>query len=225
MEFNLKKYIEYLRCRKKAFNTFFIIFYTIGFVGMILPGTFSLFLKLIPFALILSFAALAIFHENKIEWKTILSFLSIFMLAFTFEAIGVNTGKVFGNYGYGEGLGIKLFQTPLLIGINWLFIVYTTSAVVEKLKFPSIAKLILASSAMLIYDLVLEQVAPKLEMWHWKNETIPFQNYMTWFVLAVFFHSFLKISKVRIENKLAFLILGCQFIFFLLLFVSFNLIV
>jgi bisanhydrobacterioruberin hydratase len=220
MGLNGNVYIEFLRSKKKTIGTFFIVFYTVGLIGMLLPGTFSLFLKLIPFALILSFVGLAFFHESKIEWKSILYFLSIYVLAFTIEAIGVNTGKVFGQYGYGEGLGLKLFQTPLIIGINWLFLVYTTSAVVEKIKFPAIVKIAMASLAMLLYDIVLEQVASRLDMWNWTDSLIPFQNYVTWFALAVFFHSLLKILKVRIENKLAFLILGCQFLFFLFLFIG-----
>jgi putative membrane protein len=184
-----------------------------------------LFLKLIPFALILSFVALALFHASKMEWKTALCFLSIYSIAFIIEAIGVNTGKVFGYYNYGEGLGIQLFQTPLIIGINWLFLVYTTASIVENFKIPAIVKILLASLGMVLYDIVLEQVAPKLDMWHWKNEIVPLQNYLAWFGLAFIFHSLIKILKVKIENKLAFLILGCQFLFFLALFVWFRLII
>jgi len=210
--------------RHKAISAFFIVFYTVGIIGLLLPDTFSLFLKLIPFALILSFVALAFFHVSKMEWKTIICFLSIYIIAFIIEAIGVNTGKIFGYYEYGQGLGIKIFQTPLIIGINWFFLVYTTSSIVEKLKFPAIVKILLASLSMLVYDIVLEQVAPKLDMWHWKYNIIPFQNYIAWFALAVFFHSLIKILKVKIENKLAFLILACQFLFFLLLYIWYKLI-
>jgi bisanhydrobacterioruberin hydratase len=223
MEVNSKPYIAHFRSRQKAISVFFIVFYTVGLFGMLLPGTFSLFLQLIPLALILSFVALAFFHKSKTDWKTIVCFLSIYIIAFIVEAIGVNTGSVFGYYEYGEGLGIKVFQTPLIIGINWLFLVYTTSALVDKLKFPAIVKIILASFGMLLYDFVLEQVAPKLDMWHWKNGVIPFQNYLAWFTLAFLFHSLFKIMKVKIENKLALLILACQFLFFLLLFIWFKL--
>lgn len=184
-------------------------------MGIALPLTFPLFIKLIPFALILSFVALVFFHSGKIDWKTTLFFLSIYIISFTVEAIGVNTGIIFGDYSYGGGLGLKLFETPFIIGVNWLFMVYTTAAVVEKWKLHSLFKIIVAASIMLLYDLVLEQVAPKLDMWHWKNEIIPFQNYMAWFALALIFHSVLKISNIKTQNKLALLILGCQFLFFL----------
>jgi putative membrane protein len=224
MLFNTYKYIKYVRSKQKAINSFFIVFYTVGLIGMLMPSSFSLFLKLISFALILSFVALAFIHESKVDWKTILCFSTIYLIAFTVEAIGVYTGIIFGQYKYGEGLGLKLFQTPLIIGINWLFLIYTSSAIVEKFKLHAILKIVLAATLMLIYDIVLEHVASKLDMWHWKNEIIPFQNYLAWFALAVLFHTLLKILKIRIENKLALLILGCQFLFFLLLFIYFKLI-
>lgn len=209
--------------RYKVISIFFVIFYSVGVIGMALPITFPLFIKLIPFALILSFVALIFDHSGKIDWKTILFFLSIYIISFTVEAIGVNTGKIFGYYSYGDGLGLKLFETPFIIGINWLFMVYTTAAVVEKWKLNSIFKIIIAASIMLLYDLVLEQVAPKLDMWHWKNEIIPFQNYTAWFALALIFHSALKILNIRTQNKLALLILVCQFLFFLSLYILFKL--
>lgn len=206
---------ELISMKQKVISIFFVIFYSVGVIGIALPITFPMFIKLIPFALILSFAALVFFHSGKIDWKTTLFFLSIYIISFTVEAIGVNTGIIFGDYSYGGGLGLKLFETPFIIGVNWLFMVYTTAAVVEKWKLHSIFKIIVAASIMLLYDLVLEQVAPKLDMWHWKNEIIPLQNYMAWFALALIFHSVLKISNIKTQNKLALLILGCQFLFFL----------
>ncbi len=217
------KYIEYISNRQKAISLFFVIFYTVGVIGMALPFTFQLFTKLIPFALILSFLTLVLFHPSKIEWKVLWAFLAIYFISFIVEAIGVNTGQIFGYYHYGNSLGLKLFETPFIIGLNWLFLVYTTSAVVEKIKIHYIIKIILASLSMLVYDLVLEQVAPKLDMWHWKNDSVPFQNYLAWFTLALIFHSVLKILNIKIQNRLALLILGCQFLFFLLLFILFKL--
>jgi uncharacterized membrane protein len=225
MTINSEIFYDYVRGKQKAIGIFLIVFYTVGIIGMLLPSTFVLFVKLIPFALFLSFVALAFYHKSKIDLKIVFCFLLIYLLAFSIEAVGVNTGKVFGYYEYGNGLGFKIFQTPLIIGINWLFLVYTTSAVVEKIHLPVWVKVVLASTGMLVYDFVLEQVAPKLDMWHWKNNLVPFQNYVAWFVLAVFFHSLIKILSIRVENKLALLILGCQFLFFLSLFILFRLFV
>ena len=75
---------------------------------------------------------------------------------------------------------------------------------------------------MVVYDIVLEQVAPKIDMWKWDNDFIPLQNYLAWFFIAIAFHSFIKILKVNTENALARLILICQFLFFLILYFILN---
>jgi putative membrane protein len=217
------KFLENASRHRKAIGALIVLFYAVGVIGMVMPSTFSGFIKLIPFALLLSFLALALFHEGSIGPKPMFCFLLIYVIAFMVEAIGVNTGQIFGSYVYGNALGVKLYETPLMIGINWLFLVYATSAMVETLKQGAIVKIFLASAAMLMYDIVLEQVASRLHMWQWKDDIIPFQNYLAWFGLALVFHSLLKVAKVEIVNRMAILILVCQFLFFLSLFISFTL--
>lgn len=212
--------INFILNYRKAVKAFFIVFYLVGVVGTWWSYTSHLFFNLIPLALLLSFTALLIFHEAKVTRNTIVGFIAIYLLSFFIEVIGVNTGLIFGRYVYGNSLGIKLFGTPLLIGINWLFLVYTTSSVLEGFKMPVLAKIGLAAALMLIYDIVLEQIAPMLDMWHWENGLIPLQNYVAWFVLALLFQSLLKILNVKVQNKFAFFIIICQFLFFLFLLIA-----
>ena len=70
---------------------------------------------------------------------------------------------------------------------------------------------------MIVYDLVMEQVAPRMDMWSWENAIIPLQNYMAWFVVSIFLFSLLKIFRINIANPMAVILLLCQFIFFLFL--------
>jgi putative membrane protein len=44
--------------------------------------------------------------------------LIIAVAGFFIEAIGVNTGLIFGNYVYKTTLGWKFLETPLIIGVN-----------------------------------------------------------------------------------------------------------
>lgn len=194
------------------------IFFSVGVVGMLLPATNSYFLQLTPFALLLSFTVLAISDESKQRGKLIAYLLFIYFSSYAIEVAGVHTGLLFGQYSYGDNLGIKLWGTPLIIGANWFFLVYTTAAIFEKINVSSAMKILLASFSMLAYDVVMEQVAPKLDMWSWKQVDVPFQNYFTWFAIAVVFHIGLKLLNIKIKNGLAFAVLVCQFIFFVLLF-------
>jgi len=204
--------------RFKEVKIFFIIFYAVGIAGLLIPFTFSLFLRLIPFALILSFIALALFHKDKTDVKSLVVFLIIYALGFMVEAIGVNTQLIFGNYQYGDSLGFKLFNTPLIIGLNWLLLVYITSSVIEEFKLKWFPSIILASTIMLVYDIILEQVASQINMWQWSHNIIPIQNYIAWFIIAVLFQYLIKAFRVRTENKLAQVILICQFAFFISLY-------
>ena len=99
---------------------FIIIFYAIGFTGFVLPFSHDFFISLTKWALLLNIFLLLWFHQGTFDLKTLAVFCFIFIAGIIIEIIGVNTGLIFGNYSYGKGLGIKIWGTPLLIGINWL---------------------------------------------------------------------------------------------------------
>ena len=92
----------------------------------------------------------------------------------------------------------------------------------ERFKLPAIAQILFASVIMILYDIVLESVAPFLDMWYWNGNTVPRQHYLAWFVIAFIFHGLVKWKKVKTENPLASSIFICQFLFFvaILLFVK-----
>jgi putative membrane protein len=209
---------DFLQNNTKKVIVFFIIFYSVGILGMLSTMLYPLFLKLIPFALLLSAGALLLFHDHKFTFKSIIIFISIFILGFVIEVIGVNMHLIFGHYNYGNSLGFKLFNTPVIIGINWFILVYASASVIEKFRIHAVLKIIISSGIMLFYDLILEQVAPKLDMWIWFNNEIPFKNYLAWFVIALGFHSIIKMGKIESKNRLAFIILTCQFTFFIVLY-------
>ncbi len=202
---------------------FFIVFYAVGITGMLIPATFGLFTQLIPFALLLSSAALVFFH-SEFDFKTKFVFTAICVSAFVIEAIGVNTGAIFGFYYYGKSLGFSALNTPVIIGFNWLLLVYLTSSVMEKTKWPVVLQVLVAAMLMVGYDLIVEQVAPALDMWHWAENVVPLKNYLAWYILAFVFHSLIKIFRIKTENRLAAVILICQTVFFLVLFLTFKLI-
>ena len=194
-----------------------VVFYAVGIAGMSFSFSSPLFLKLIPFALLLSISILAIYHQERYGFKTISVFVSIFLLGLIVEMAGVNTGEIFGAYRYGNSLGLKILNTPIMIGVNWLLLIYTTSSLFDKFSLHPLLKVLLASGVMLLYDLVLEHAAPKMDMWFWQNNRVPLQNYLAWFFIAVGFHLLLKLFKVKTANPMSYVILICQFLFFIIL--------
>jgi putative membrane protein len=201
---------------------FLITLYVVGIIGSALPFTRELFIILTPFILLISFITLLIFHTPGFDAKISLLFLLIFLVSFSAEVAGVSTGVIFGSYTYGKGLGIKVFETPLMIGLNWVLLVYCTYVIFEKVPVGIIGKIFGASLLMVIYDVVMEQVAPIMDMWLFDDGFAPIRNYISWFLLALLFHSVLRLAGVRITNRLAPLIFICQGVFFILLFIIFK---
>jgi len=194
------------------------VFYTVGLAGFLIPLSYPYFEKLIPLVLILSFILLVIYHPKQSSYRlSILVFTGIYISGLIVEMIGVNTGIIFGVYSYGPNLGLKILNTPVIIGLNWLILVYTTSSMFEKINIHVNYKILLASAIMLAYDIVLEQVAPFTGMWNWHEGNIPVRNYMAWFVIALIFHTLLKTVGIKTENAVSKNLFISQFVFFLIL--------
>lgn len=192
-----------------------IIFYTVGIIGFIIPLTHGLFVYLTPIILLLSTLVLLYYDRNTIGKKIIIFYIFIYLVSLGVEILGVNTGLVFGKYQYGVGLGFKIMGTPLLIGLNWILMVYITSSIFTKLKRNFLSQVIIPSGLMLAYDIIMERAAPKMEMWSWANDIIPIQNYIVWTCLALLFHTIRYILRVEIDNKMAKPIFLAQIILFI----------
>ncbi|MBN1184139.1 MAG: carotenoid biosynthesis protein [Bacteroidales bacterium] len=201
---------------EREVQKFIVIFYVVGTLGFLIPFTKALFIAITPFALILNIYLLALYHKSYSK-KTVSIFLLIFVLGFFIEVIGVNTGLVFGHYKYGSGLGIKVLKTPLLIGVNWLFLSYASTSLISSFRLRKNAAILIAPVLMLAYDLILEQVAPKLDMWNWSGNSVPLQNYVAWYLIALVFVLLIKLFNINTHNNIAKTLFVCQFVFFVLL--------
>lgn len=192
---------------------FIIILYSVGVLGFLFEFSKNIFQYLTPFSLISTFILILKFHNAKFDFKTILVFTIVYTFTFGIELVGVQTGLVFGNYWYGNGLGFKIFSTPLLIGINWLFLAYISISISEKLVSQPFLKITFAATLMLFYDLLLELVADYLDMWYWSENTVPIQNYIMWFFLAFIIQLIFHFSKIDFKNPLSSLIYLVQILF------------
>jgi len=195
---------------------FILIFYLVGILGFLIPVTRDLFVGITPYALVLNSYLLFIYHSSYTR-KTILIFLLIFAIGFLVELIGVNTGLIFGKYVYGRGLGVKVLEVPVLIGVNWLFLTYTTVSITKSMGIGSYKIMLVAPLLMLVYDFILEQVAPKIDMWSWNASTVPLRNYFAWYIIGLCLSGLFVLFKVDSKNPLAAVLFTCQFIFFVFL--------
>ena len=105
------------------------IFHISGLIGIIYSNS-SWFIKATPLNLALSF--LLVLINTEISKKTVFLFILCFTVGMLAEIIGVNKGLIFGEYSYGDALGIKVFGVPILIGINWCILVFITGFISDK---------------------------------------------------------------------------------------------
>ena len=186
-------------CIKEGLPITFIVFYSVGLVLYFTPFTHNLFILITPYTLVL--VALAIFSRHK-EWdlKTVLVLTSIFVLSILIEIIGVRTGTLFGTYAYGKGLGVKVANVPIVIGLNWVFLSYASNSIISKYTTKIVPVSVGAAVLMLFYDILLEKVAPLMDMWQFAENDPPVRNYALWFLLALCFNWAIRQFKVNTNN-------------------------
>ena len=133
--------------------------------------------------------SIILFLNLKLESNYhILSILSIFLIGMITESLGVNYGLIFGDYEYGNNLGFKLFGVPYLIGVNWIILTAISANIASFLtKNRSVVLTIITGTLlMLAMDFVMEPIAPKLDMWRFKNLIVPPSNYVGWLFVGLF---------------------------------------
>lgn len=185
--------------------------YGVGLAGMLMPFSRELFKTITPLNLL--FAVLFLFWGRLPSGRVIITGLFIAAASFCIEAIGTNTGKIFGVYTYGRTLGPSLLGTPLIIGLNWFLLIYCTNVTGRLLwarltggasagreGLPASLFVIFTGSVLMVaYDLLLEPAAMRLDMWSWECGVIPLRNYAGWFVFSVLFHT---VTRVWGEEEL-----------------------
>lgn len=190
--------------------------YLAGIFGLLLPATTALFQALTPFNLLLSAAILLSFHR---DWNTpfILFCLGSFFTGYFAEVAGVATGLIFGSYSYGPTLGWQFLKVPLIIGLNWLMLVYSTGTICAHFQLPVFLKAMLASGLMVLLDIFIEPVAIAFDFWQWENGIIPWQNYGAWFMLSFCLHLLFYLLPFRKGNPAAKYLYLFQLVFFIIL--------
>jgi bisanhydrobacterioruberin hydratase len=204
--------------RKFPLATIIVIsfYYLVGIIGLSVGKTQPLFQALVPFTLLFSLYFLWLFHEGP-DLRIYLTGAGIFLLGFFIEAIGVNTGMIFGEYAYGRTLGFRILDTPLMIGVNWLLLIYSCWALTGIFTGNRYIRYFGGSVLMVLYDIALEPVAIRLDMWSWQGGVIPLQNYAGWFFASALMFLILDRSRSRINNKIAPALFIIQFSFFIIL--------
>ena len=142
--------------------------------------------------------------------------LACALLGWSAEYIGVHGKWLFGEYVYGDVLGPKVFGIPLVIGINWVVVVYAVCGTLNMLplRIPRLLKVFVSSLCLVLLDVLIEPVAIQLDYWTWASGDPPLQNYLGWLVISLLQSVLFYLLIPYTENRLAPLLLVLQVIFF-----------
>ena len=175
-----------MKANKKNISIFIIwVVHISGLLGMLFYdlGFFAGFTSVNLFVM-----STILFLNFKLNSRRqILSILSIFLIGMIAESLGVNYDLIFGEYEYGNNLGFKLFGVPFLIGINWIILTAISANIASFLTKNKniLLTVIIGALLMLTMDFVMEPIAPKLDMWRFKNLIVPSSNYIGWLIIGL----------------------------------------
>lgn len=115
--------------------------------------------------------------------------LGVLGAGYLIEFAGTHTGVIFGKYAYGEILQPVFGGVPVAMSFAWTGMLLAAHGVVDRLlrnRQPTwLERSLAVAAAMVLFDLLLEQVAVSLHYWRWAGVSVPFRNYVAWFVMSL----------------------------------------
>ena len=191
-----------------------VLFHMVGLIGVLIPSLQQLFLLLVPFHLALMMLILTLTHQ-PLNSRFIVFAVMVITLGSIAEWTGIHTALLFGHYNYGNTLGYKLNGVPLIIGINWFLLIYSTGVIMQKSTIKSKwLRLLIGALILVILDLMIEPVAIRFNYWHWAGGVVPITNYISWFILSALLLLVFEQFNFTRQSRVAPALLVSQFVFF-----------
>lgn len=198
-----------------------VVIYGVGLTGFLIPELEPWMMRLTPVNILMAMAAALFFHK-KWNARFVAAALMIALGGYCIEVAGVKTGAIFGAYKYQSTLGFSALGVPLILSVNWFFLVYATRSVAQSWVKDPLLLALLAAAMMTGYDFIMEPVAVRYDFWTWDAGFIPTQNYIAWFIISFCFHYlFLKWVPMN-SNPFAQRLLLIQVVFFAVLHLQAN---
>lgn len=171
-----------------------------------LPSWLGLAVFLLP-AIFVVLHSLRIFGRRE----TFVTLGTIFIIGYVFEAVGTNTGIIYGSYYYPESLnGPLLFGVPPLLPLIYVSMGYAAYWLARillgrlgRLAWRDVIPLsVIAAFLMVLWDLAIDPTqSTVLSRYIWTDGGayfgVPFQNFIGWFACALTFSLLVSVYFVR----------------------------
>lgn len=181
---------------------------------------------IIPFLILCTVFGAVVYHATLRlgRWSTAFFFIVAFLLTLGVEWLGVETAIPFGRYHYTGLMGPKLGNAvPVAIPLFWFLMFYSCHAVAlflvrgeieagRKVGFVyRLLETLLASIAMVFWDMAADPVAVGFGAWVWEGLGpeeqyfgIPYTNFLGWFITSLVVIGIVQVwdSVIGFESRL-----------------------
>jgi putative membrane protein len=197
---------------------FLYIIYTVGVIGH-LTAPLQIYMKMLtPLTLLLTGGIVLLTAIKNSKQVFLLWAVVTYIITFSLEVIGVKTGLIFGSYWYGETLGVKFLNVPLIIGFNWIMIILGAIILSEKILTNKMMVSLSAAILATLFDFFLEPIAIRFSYWNWSDISVPIQNYVAWFFISLLFSVLYFSMRIKVNTDLPVKFFLTQFVFFIILY-------
>lgn len=202
-----------LTLNKQNISIFIIWLFAISAIIGIYLGYLNWFIPKTPLNLLIG-AGLLFLNLPINSPRKVGIWLISFSVGMIVEIIGVQTGDIFGNYYYGENLGLKLLGVPFLIGVNWAVLSFITAAISARMIKNFWGSILIGTTFMVGLDFLLEPLASVFDFWYFEGGIVPIQNYIAWFITAFFLQILIRKNIDFQQSKFSIHLFLTQVIFF-----------
>jgi putative membrane protein len=122
----------------------------------------------------------------KNSWRSLSIWSLVYLFGMSVEIVGLNTGLLFGTYQYGDNFGLKFYNVPVLIGINWVVLTFLTASICNRIVQHKWLAPLCGALLMAALDFFIEPVAPHFDFWSWEAGFAPLRNFVDRFVVSFF---------------------------------------
>lgn len=161
-----------------------IVLHSVGLFQITVLGRSEL-MEVSHIIILISFGLCLIPELQKKGKSKLMPFFLAFSVGILAEGIGVNTGILFGDYAYGDALGLKVFGVPIIIGFLWLSLSIGIISMLKSIQLKPVWIILFGSLIMTLFDVLLEPIAIHYNYWTWEGGNIPIFNYVCWFLTSL----------------------------------------
>ncbi|MFM1905596.1 MAG: hypothetical protein RIT32_392 [Actinomycetota bacterium] len=144
----------------------------------------------ISIVLVTGLAVFAWSIKNNGPLWTIGSVLLVLIYTYLLELIGVSTAIPFGEYEYGDSLGYKLANVPLVVPVAWYSMAIPVLMLARALSQRPTVVLLFSTIGLTAWDFLLDPWMVGEGHWTWANpepalpglEGIPITNFIGWVI-------------------------------------------